>query len=221
MDGNRRWAKQRGLAPWEGHRQGGKTIEQVVDFCLQKKIPYLSLYTFSLENLNRSPQELNFLFSMIVQETDALLDCALKNNVRMTFVGERSRFPATIIPCFERIEQQTAAGDKLHVQFLFCYGGRQEICSSVKKIAQKIKNGELDPENITDQTITQHLWTCAVPEPDLIIRTGGAQRLSNFLLYQAAYAELYFTEQFWPAITHDDLEKAISYFHDCKRNFGK
>lgn len=221
MDGNRRWAKQRGLPPWEGHRQGSKTIEQVVDFCLEKNIAYLSLYAFSLENLNRAPLELNFLFSLVAQETDTVLDWALKKDVRITFVGDRDKFPASVIPHFALLEKKTAAGSRLHVQILFCYGGRQEICQSVKEIARKVKSGELDAEVISDATVAEHLWTCAVPAPDLVIRTGGAQRLSNFLLYQAAYAELYFSEQFWPAITHEDLNKAVNYFDECKRNFGK
>ncbi len=221
MDGNRRWAKARGLPAWEGHRHGGKKIEDVVNFCLLKHIPYLSLYTFSLENLNRTSQELNFLFSLVAQETEHLLAFALKNNVRISFVGDRAQFPASVMPHFEKIEKETVAGDALRVHILFCYGGRQEICQSVKQIAQKVKAGKLDPEAISDDTVAQHLWTGAVPDPDLVIRTGGAQRLSNFLPYQTAYAELYFTDQFWPALTHDDLEKAVNYFHECKRNFGK
>ncbi|PKN03504.1 di-trans,poly-cis-decaprenylcistransferase [Candidatus Dependentiae bacterium HGW-Dependentiae-1] len=221
MDGNRRWAKARGLPPWEGHRQGSKTIEHVVDFCLEKNISYLSLYAFSLENLNRTSLELNFLFSLIAQEAETVLNWALKKGVRITFVGDSARFPSSVVPHFASLEAKTAAETKLHVQILFCYGGRQEICRSVKEIARKVKSGELDPEAISDTTVAEHLWTCAVPEPDLVVRTGGAQRMSNFLLYQAAYAELYFSEQFWPAITHDDLDKAVDYFYECKRNFGK
>jgi undecaprenyl diphosphate synthase len=220
MDGNRRWAKRYGFQPWQGHKEGTKAVERVIKFCVEQGIKHLSLYAFSLENFNRTPEELKYLFSLIVDQAETQLDTCLDNGVRMRFVGDRSRFPEQTVAPIERLEKKTEHLDKLIVHFLFCYGGRQEIVASVKSIVQKIKQGLLTEDQINEATFADSLWMRGVPDPELIVRTGGAQRLSNFLLYEAAYSELYFLDCLWPEVTTDHLNDMMTYFANCKRNFG-
>ena len=220
MDGNRRWAKKKGWMPWKGHDQGVKAAQSVVEFCLEKNIPYLSLYTFSLENFNRAPEELSYLFDIIAGNAADNLDYYKKKGVRIRFIGDRSKFPERVMPVCERVEQETACLNALAVNILFCYGARQEIVSAAKKIYYKIKTGELHEDAISEAIFQENLWTNGSPEPDLIVRTGGAHRLSNFLLYQAAYSEFYFLDCLWPEITKTHLEDALMFFNNSQRNFG-
>lgn len=220
MDGNRRWAKKRGWVPWYGHKEGVEAVRRTVQFCLEKKIPYLSLYTFSVENFKRDPEENHYLFSLMVKEAEKGLDEFKKNGIRLRFVGDRSLFPSQLIPLLENAEKETAENSNLTVVFLFCYGGRQEIYAAVKEIADKVSSGEIIREHITPELLDKTLWTGDLPDPDLIIRTGGFSRLSNFLLYKAAYSEFCFLDCLWPDLTLEHLQKAYDDFLECKRNFG-
>lgn len=220
MDGNRRWARKKGLATLIGHRKGSDSIEIAMSFCLKHTIPYLSLYTFSIENFNRSAQERAYLFDLIKKGVKQNLDQFIKNKVRVCFVGERSLFPEEVLPAIEEAERATAQFNALQVNFLFCYGARQEIVHGIRHMVRKIQAGELSEEDISEDMLSHYLWTAGMPEPDLIIRTGGQKRLSNFLLYQAAYSEFQFLDCYWPDITEQDLDKSLSTFNECKRNFG-
>lgn len=220
MDGNRRWAMRKGWLPWIGHKEGGQVIKRVVDFCLKKNISYLSLYTFSLENFKRPQQELDFLFDLIIQEADAMLADCLQNGVRIRFVGDRSLFPTQVASTCIRLEGQTAHLTTLQLNFLFCYGARQEIVAGIKKVIEDVKSGVLQAVDLDEKLFADYLWTQGMPDPDLIIRTGGQHRLSNFLLYQAAYAELYFLDCFWPDLQTQDLENAYAYYEQRQRNYG-
>ncbi|TET34304.1 di-trans,poly-cis-decaprenylcistransferase [Candidatus Dependentiae bacterium] len=221
MDGNRRWAKQHGWLPWDGHRAGLKTAQRVVDFCLEQSISYLSLYTFSLENFRRPPQELNFLFNVLMKEMkEALLKKFIAKGVRVTFVGDRSLFPKAVLPICDEIEEKTKEFSVLQVNLLFCYGGQQELVHGMKVIAQKLKSGELSEDDISDELLEQSLWTAGIPAPDLIVRTGGIKRLSNFFLFKAAYSEFFFLDCFWPELTHIHLNEVVESFHTRQRNFG-
>ncbi len=220
MDGNRRYAKQYGWHPWAGHEKGVQTVKIAIDFCLQNSISYLSLYTFSLENFKRSQQEKNFLFELIVASAKNNLSEALQKGIRIKFIGDRLLFPTSVLPALDEVEQATAHCNNLQVNFLFCYGGQQEIVHAVKNIAHKVKIGQLDEASINEQLVTQHLWTEDIPEPDFIIRTGGQQRISNFLLFQSAYSEYYFTDQYWPMLRMHDFQKAYELFLERKRNYG-
>ena len=221
MDGNRRWAKQRGWLPWDGHRAGLNAAVRVIDYCLAKNIPYLSLYTFSLENFKRPEQELNFLFNVLIQEMKKnLIDDFVQKGVAIRFIGDRTAFPTSVLPSCIELEEGTKGGKRLIVNLLFCYGGRQEIISAIKKLIHKVKIGEIDENAITDDLFEHYLWTEGTPAPDLIIRTGGVKRLSNFLLFQAAYSELCFIDCLWPDISDNDLNKAMETFTQCQRNFG-
>lgn len=220
MDGNRRWAKERGMVPWYGHAEGVEAVRRAVEFCIEKKIKYLSLYTFSLENFRRSQEENSYLFKLMVQEAEKGTEEFKKYGIRLRFIGDRSLFPEQLIPLLDRVEKETAHLDTLQVNFLFCYGGRQEIASAAKNIARKVKSGELKEDDITPELMSRHLWTADIPDPDLIIRTGSFSRLSNFLIYQAAYSELYILDCLWPDLTKEHLQEAYDAFMNCKRNFG-
>jgi undecaprenyl diphosphate synthase len=222
MDGNRRWARDHKLETFFGHKKGLDAVQRVTDFCLEKKISYLSLYAFSIENLEqRSQIEQDYLFGVLAQEALQDIDTFKNKNVRIKFVGDRTLFPATVMPVCEKAEQETESGNALQVNFLLCYGGRQEIVNAAQRIAIEVKQGKMSVENITTDVFEKFLWTSDMPSPDLIIRTGGQQRLSNFLTFQSAYSELYFLDCLWPDISFPQLESALTYFDKCRKNFGK
>lgn len=220
MDGNRRWAVQNKLEAFKGHQCGIQSIKVVMNFCLKENIKYLSLYTFSLENLKRSEQEKTYLFDLLLHEGKRLLPDFCKEGIRVQFIGEKSLFPERIMPMVYEFEEKTKMQDRLFLQLLFCYGSRQEIVGAVKNLIAQVQKGELNQDAITEETFNNALWTASIPEPDLIIRTGGALRLSNFLLYQAAYSEFYFLKCFWPEIQECHLKEALDHFRASKRNFG-
>lgn len=222
MDGNRRWAMRQSLANLLGHKKGIETIDTVTDFCLAKKIPFLSLYVYSIENLyNRSSEEQNYLFGQLAQEALQNLDSFKRKNVRIKFIGDRTLFPKSMQPVCEKVEKETVHCNALQLSLLLCYGARQEIVDTTKRIAQQVAQGTLKISDITPELFENNLWTSGTPPPDLIIRTGGQQRLSNFLLYQAAYSELYFLDCMWPDVSNVELESALVYYDKCRKNLGK
>lgn len=221
MDGNRRWAKKRMLTPWKGHQEGVEAAQKTIEFCLRKKIKFLSLYTFSLENFKRSAEENNYLFDILAVQAHKRLPELVAQGVRVCFIGDRTLFPKNIVGIVDDVEQKTKHLNKLQVNLLVCYGGQQEIASACKSIAQKVKAGILTEDQITPDVVNEHLWTgSSTPPPELIIRPGARRRLSNFLLFQAAYSELYFLDCLWPDITERDLETAVNYFENVTHNFG-
>ncbi len=221
MDGNRRWAKQYGWLPWDGHREGLKAAQRVMNFCLEQSIPNLSLYTFSLENFNRPQDELHFLFNVLMKEVkQKLLGEFIAKEVSVSFIGDWSKFPPEVIPICKEIEKKTKNLSELKINLLFCYGGQQELVSGIKSIVQKIKSGQLSEDAISDDLLEQSLWTAGIPAPDLIVRTGGVKRLSNFFLFKAAYSEFFFLDCFWPELTHNHLEHVVESFYIRQRNFG-
>jgi undecaprenyl diphosphate synthase len=221
MDGNRRFAKKHGWKPWIGHKKGVDAVRQAIEFCIKNNIAYLSLYTFSIENFKRSDQEKNFLFSLLVQEAKSNIDEFIQKGIRVRFVGDRSLFPQDVLPTVNEVEQATYNGNNLQLNFLFCYGGQQEIVHATKKLCRDVQNGQLIPDDIDEKKIADALWLGDAPAPDLIFRTGGVNRLSNFLLFQSAYAEFYFTDHLWPEITTKELQVAFDAFNKQTRNFGR
>ena len=220
MDGNRRFAKKNGLKPWLGHTKGVDAVRTTIEFCVQHNIPYLSLYAFSLENLHRSDEEKQHLFALMVDRIEKHSNEFSEKNIRIRFIGDRMRFPEQVLKSCSEIEDKTASGTRLQVDVLFCYGGRQEIVAAARQAAQAVLQGTMRVEDITDESFSAQLWQGDIPAPDLIIRTGGVCRLSNFLLYQAAYAELYFSDLLWPEITTEHLQAAVDTFNQRKRTFG-
>ena len=221
MDGNRRWARAQGSMAWEGHAEGMKAAQRVIQWCAQKKISHVSLYVFSLENFNRSEQEKHFLFyELFLQKAEQFLAECKQHNVRITFVGDRFLFPEKVAQMCSFLESETAACDALFLNLLFCYGGQQEIVAATQVIAQKVAEGQLLPEHITVDEYAKALWSYPTPPPDVIVRTGGVQRLSNFLLFSAAYAELIFLPHMWPEMSDLIMEEVLEEFLKRKRNFG-
>lgn len=222
MDGNRRWATQRNLPTSLGHKEGLSAVERTVQFCLDKAIPYLSLYTFSIENFKRSFEEKKYIFNLMIEyfnNSDKLQEL-IDKKVRILFIGDRSLFPLELVDLCADVEQKTAHNSTLTVNFLFCYGGRQEIVACIKKIAHLIATNKLSIDEINEKIVADSLWLSHIPDPELVIRPGNQQRLSNFLLYQLAYSELYFTETLWPDITEVHLTEALKSLESRKRNFG-
>lgn len=220
MDGNRRWAKKQGLTPWFGHNQGAESVKKVIQFALDNNIKYVSLYTFSIENFKRSEQEVSHLFSLLITVLTENLAKFIEQGVHIRFIGDETLFPEVIRATIATVEEKTRDCSALNLNLLFCYGGQQEIFGAVKKMITHIKNGFLALEDFTEEIFKKYLWMGNIPEPELIIRTGGTKRLSNFLLFQAAYSELCFLDCLWPEITEQDLAGALSEFKRIQRNMG-
>lgn len=214
MDGNRRWAKQRSMFPWLGHRQGVHTVEMVLKYCLDNKIPYVSLYTLSLENLSRSEQELLVLFSLL-QDAQKRAQEFVEKGIQVRFVGDLSALPEVTAQACLTLQKETQHCTALVCNLLVCYGGQQEIVAAAQKLIDQ------DETTVTKKSLQAALWTGDIPAPDLIIRTGGVQRLSNFLLFQGAYAEIRFLDCFWPDLTLPLLDSVVKQAVDATKNFGR
>ncbi|MBQ5950637.1 MAG: isoprenyl transferase [Lachnospiraceae bacterium] len=220
LDGNGRWARKRGLPRTAGHREGCRVVEQTVEDAARLGIEYLTVYAFSTENWKRSAEEVGALMQLFRFYAKRLLEVAKRNGAKIRMIGERSAFAPDLIEAIGRLEEETKDNTGIVFTFAVNYGGRDEITRAVRKIAQKVSAGELSPEEITEQTIEASLDTAGIPAPDLLIRTSGEQRLSNFLLWQAAYTELYFTDKYWPDFSKEELERAIEAYRGRERRYG-
>lgn len=219
MDGNGRWAKAQGKPRTYGHQAGVETVKRVTAECVRLGVKYLTLYTFSTENWNRPADEVAALMALII--TSLQDELFIKNNVRFRMIGDRSRLPKEVIATLDKLEKDTETFTNMTLVIALSYSSRWEITDMVKGIAQKVKNNEMDIDSITEDTITNSLATSFMPDPDLLIRTGGEQRISNYLLWQIAYSELYFCDTFWPDFMEEDLHKSIEDFQNRQRRFGK
>jgi undecaprenyl diphosphate synthase len=219
LDGNGRWAKKRGLPRNLGHAQGFATVEKTVFHAADLGIKYLTVYGFSTENWKRPEEEVTGLMNLFRKYMKRLLKTALENDARVLMIGERSRFPQDIIDGINELEEKTKQNAKITFTIAINYGGRDEITRAVNKIVQEAKDGVLT-QPVTEQTIAEHLDTKLIPDPDLLIRTSGEQRLSNYLIWQSAYAELYFTDVLWPDFSKEDLIEAVRYYNTRDRRFG-
>ena len=221
MDGNGRWAKQRLQPRFMGHRAGVRAVEGIVKHCVATGVEVLSLFAFSSENWRRPGKEVNLLMELFSHALDNQVKRLHKNNIRLNIIGDISRFSDSLQQQIADATALTAANDGLILNIAANYGGRWDIAQSVQQIDYKIKYGELNPEQIDETLLASHLVTADLPEPDLFIRTGGEQRISNFLLWQLAYTELYFTEKLWPEFKAQDLDIAIESFSSRERRFGR
>ena len=197
MDGNRRWAQKNKLNTFLGHYHGVDAAQNAIKFCLEKKIPFLSLWALSIENyFKRSKSELDYLFNLLITKTEENLEKYIKEKVKVKFIGDRTLFPNFVIPTIEKIEGETKNFERMQLNILFCYAGKQEIVAGLKNIVSKVLKNEILIESINEQNFNDFLWLAGVPDPDIIIKTGGNQRLSNFMLFQCAYSELFFLDTF-------------------------
>jgi undecaprenyl diphosphate synthase len=220
MDGNGRWATARGLPRGEGHRRGVEAVRQTVRAAIDLKIRYLTLYSFSSENWSRPRDEVDFLFGLFRLYIRRDVADLHAKGVRVSVIGSRDGVPADILEMIEDAEALTAGNSRLHLIFAFNYGARNELARAVRAIAGKVKAGTLDLAAIDEGTIANHLDTASFPDPDLVIRTGREMRLSNFLLWQSAYAELVFLEVNWPDFGRDALDAALETFATRSRRYG-
>lgn len=221
MDGNGRWAKQRLQPRFMGHRAGVRAVEGIVKHCVATGVEVLSLFAFSSENWRRPGKEVNLLMELFSHALENQVKRLHKNNIRLNIIGDISRFSAPLQQQIADAMALTIENDGLILNIAANYGGRWDITQSVRQIANKIQSGELQPEQIDETLLASHLVTADLPEPDLFIRTGGEHRISNFLLWQLAYTELYFTEKLWPEFTAQDLDIAIESFSSRERRFGR
>lgn len=219
MDGNGRWAKARGLPRTEGHRAGGETVRRVLQYCRDAGIRYLTLYAFSVENWKRPKEEVDALMNLLVAYLAGEESMLHQNQVRLRIMGRREDLPERAQAVLKHVEEATAHYER---QLILClsYGGRTEMVHAAKRLAQRVLAGELTPDAIDEATFAEHLYLPDVPDPDLIVRTSGELRLSNFLLWQASYAELYVTPVLWPDFSEADFKAAIEAFEGRNRRYG-
>lgn len=220
MDGNGRWAKQHGLERVEGHRAGAVAVKNLVDSLKKTGIQYLTLYAFSTENWKRSKEEVDALMELLAEFIDANLSVLMENNVRLLVTGRIEGLPEKAREKLKDAIRKSSANSGGTVIFALNYGGRAEIADAAAKIARKALKGEIDPDQIDEKLFAQHLYLPEVPDPDLLIRTSGELRLSNFLLWELSYSEIYVTDTYWPDFDLAELDKAIDAFQKRNRRFG-
>lgn len=220
MDGNGRWATARGLSRTEGHKKGAEAARRTVEAAQELGIPYITLFGFSSENWSRPAGEIDDLMNLLryylARETEELK----KKGARLLVIGDRARLPDDIVERIGRIEDETKVNDKITVVIALSYGGRQDIVFAAKELARLASAGKVDAEKIDENVFAGHLMTRGIPDPDLMIRTSGESRISNFLMWQLAYAELFFTETLWPDFGRNDLEEAVAFFNSRDRRYG-
>jgi len=221
MDGNGRWAKKRGLLRVFGHEKGAKAVRETIEAAGESGVTHLTLYAFSTENWNRPKVEVDKLMNLLVSSLKKEFKLLNDNNIKLCAIGNLEELPAKANKELSEVIEKTKDNDKLVLTLALSYGSRSEIVETVKEIAKKVKNNIISLENIDDSIINEHLYTRNLPEVDLLIRTSGEQRISNFLLWQIAYAELYFTDVLWPDFKKEDLYKAILNYQNRERRFGK
>jgi undecaprenyl diphosphate synthase len=221
MDGNGRWAKQRGLLRAVGHDSGTKSVKKIIEACAKIGIENLTLYAFSTENWNRPKLEVEALMRVLVNSLKKELPTLEKNNIKMNAIGNLSRLPSIAQKELQEVIYKTQHNSKLTLTLALSYGSRDEIIDAVKNISDKVKNNIISIDSIDDSIINEHLYTQNLPDVDLLIRTSGEHRISNFLLWQIAYAELYFTEILWPDFKEENLYEAIISYQNRERRFGK
>lgn len=221
MDGNGRWAKQKGMLRAFGHENGTKSVRTTVENCAQLGIENLTLYAFSTENWNRPKLEVQTLMKLLVSSLKKEIQTLQKNNIKLTAIGNLNSLPSKVHKELNEVIEQTKQNNRMTLTLALSYGSREEIINTVKEISIKVKNSIISPEIIDESIINEHLYTQNLPDVDLLIRTSGEQRISNFLLWQIAYAELYFTNVLWPDFTKDHLYDAIIEYQKRERRFGK
>ena len=219
MDGNGRWAAEKGKPRSFGHQAGVDTVRRITAECTRLGVKYLTLYTFSTENWNRPATEVAALMGLVLTSLED--EIFMKNNVRFRVIGDLKRLPEEVRQKLHETEEHTAANTAMTMVIALSYSSRWEITEATRQIANEVKTGTLNPADINEDTIAQHMATAFMPDPDLLIRTGGEERISNYLLWQIAYSELYFCDTFWPDFSEEELQRAIANYQQRQRRFGK
>lgn len=220
MDGNGRWAKKNGKARVQGHKAGVESVKDTIESCAQLGVEYLTLYAFSTENWRRPKSEISALMTLLIQTLRKETQRLNNNDIRLNAIGEIDRLPSICLNELKEGMELTKDNERMVVNLALSYSGRWDLKQAMIRISDKISNGLLSPHDITDQVITEHLQTDGMPDPDLLIRTGGEFRISNFLLWQCAYSEFFITEKYWPEFRRNDIYEAIEAFQTRERRFG-
>ena len=220
MDGNGRWAKERGLSRVEGHREGAQSVRAILRAAAQAGVEFITVYAFSTENWKRSPLEVDGLMKLLVSSLNAYEQELHDNHIRLRVMGQFDRLPLLVRKRLKKTIDATAAYTNHTFIIALSYGSRTEIADATKKIAEKVKMGELDPKDIGEQTLSEHLYLPDVPDPELMIRTSGEMRLSNFLLWQLSYSEFYITDTYWPDFREEQFFQALEAFNSRDRRYG-
>lgn len=223
MDGNGRWAKQRGLERSEGHKAGAKTFKRIGEYCADVGIKYLTFYAFSTENWNRPKKEvlaLMNLFKEYLRDGETRTGENKERQMRLRFIGEREGLPKDLLKLIEKSEKSTSGYEKVTVNIALNYGGRAEITHAVKDIAERVRKGELSVDDITEDTISNCIYTAGQPDPDIIVRPSGEYRLSNFLQWQSAYSEFWYSDILWPDFTEENVNQILADYQKRNRRFG-
>ena len=220
LDGNGRWAKKRNMPRNYGHVQGSKTVEQIIEDGYNMGIEYITVYAFSTENWKRSKDEVDALMKLLGKYLIDCIERSTKNNMRVRVIGDKTGLDRKLVDRINELEEATKEATGLKFTIAINYGGRDEIRRAVKKITEEVKEGSISPDEITEDLISERLDTAGLPDPDLLIRTSGEERLSNFLPWQLAYTEFYFTDVLWPDFSKEDLLTAIRYYNGRERRFG-
>jgi undecaprenyl diphosphate synthase len=221
MDGNGRWAKQQGFNRIFGHRSGVKAVRETTEACAELGVKHLTLYAFSSENWNRPQSEIDALMNLLVDTVKGEKDTLMKNSIKLTTIGHVEKLPESAQKSLVELKELTKHNNRLELILALSYGSKDEIIEAIKEIAVEVKEGKILPQEINNEVIANHLYTKNIPDPELLIRTSGEYRISNFLLWQIAYSELYFTEVFWPDFRKEDLYNAILSYQQRERRFGK
>ena len=221
MDGNGRWAEQHKLARAKGHEQGGETVQRTLDLCIEKGIPWLTLYAFSTENWGRSKIEVTYLMNMLAKYLKERLPELMEKNVRLHAIGELYMLPKNCRKQLEECLEKTKGNTAMNLVLALSYGSRQEITAAARAVAEMVQRGEIAPADITPELLGSKLYTADMPDPDLLIRTSGEMRISNYLLWQISYAEIWVTNVLWPDFGRAELDAALESFHSRNRRFGK
>jgi len=221
MDGNGRWAKKKGLLRSLGHQGGAKTVREIVEVCTELFLFVLKMPAFSTENWNRPKLEVELLMKLLISSLKKELNTLQKNNIKLATIGDIKSLPTKVSAELSDVVEKTKNNTRLTLTLALSYSSREELIKTIKEISLKVKNNLISPENIDESVINNHLYTCNLPDVDLLIRTSGEQRISNFLLWQIAYAELYFTDILWPDFNKENLFEAILNYQNRERRFGK
>jgi len=221
MDGNGRWAKQKGKLRIFGHEKGSEAVKQVIEGCAELGVKNLTLYAFSTENWNRPKLEVQMLMRLLISSLKKEIKTLLDNNIKLNAIGDLNALPSKVYKELMDVIETTKSNTNLTLTLALSYGSRDELVNAIKQISIKVKNNIISPEKIDESVINEHLYTQNLPDVDLLIRTSGEQRISNFLLWQIAYAELYFTNVFWPDFTKQHLYEALVNYQKRERRFGK
>jgi len=223
MDGNRRYANEQGMPAVEGHIKGKDKLEEVTEWCLELGVKILTVYAFSTENKKRTEDEVNMLYRLFEESFLKVLtdERVHREHIRIRVIGKRDFLPESLREAINKAEKSTENYDSYFFNIAVAYGGREEILEAIKEIAGEVRDGKIEPADITEELFSQHLYTAELPDPDLILRTSGEVRISNFLLWQMAYSELYFTDVYWPGFRKIDFLRAVRSYQMRKRRFGK